>query len=341
MKEKNFREVETLRGYYEKRGRRFDSPKKYKRYYFIFFVLGVISFVVFTGVFFYKIKTNGYSNPKIDIPFVTLINLASLSVYFLMLIYSQDVPENRIRRNKWFYKNGLIARVLKTFISFIFTFISYYALNHYNLNKGFGNLILFTGFFGVFIYNFSILYLIIFPKHLLSGFITGLGTGSRILGFGFIIIGIRSILIYYFIESILLDLLILIVLGFLARLVVEIDYRFLKYSEFGLNFVQMRVLDVVKPLQLSLVFRSYIEELKDKKQAIKLLKKLEKKEQYGVMIELANMLSKERTSKSKWVIGILAAFLLFILTSIGEGIIQDLFNDSVKEAFCNLLGILC
>lgn len=339
---KNENEIRRLRIYYNKRGKRFNLPVRQKKIYNLLFIVGLVTLTFNIIIFAIQIKNDNYANLKIDIPFVVLINLALFCYLVYLKISALSPPLKKKERDNWFYKFGLLSRFSKTIIAFIVTFISFYILVYFNLNKGFSSIFLFSGSLGYFLYNLLIVYTILYDqKLLLSGFYTGIGTGFRILGIFLILIGIRGILVLHIIDSFFLQIFTLLIMGVIARIIVEFDFVYLKNSEYGLNYIQMRVLDVAKPNKVIDVLRTTLKKITDKEEALRLLKKYQKKGNYGVMIELVNIVSKEKTSKSKWLLGILFATIIFVLSSISEGLIQDFFNDDIKSYLCTYIKLFC
>lgn len=202
-------------------------------------------------------------------------------------------------------------------------------------------MIAFVGSINYLLYNFVILYVIHNPKEILNGFLTGVGSGMKLLSYSLVIVGIRGIIVFYLIDNFILIIIAIFVIGLAARIVMEYDRQYILLFGKGLDYVQLKAVKIIKSINLVSVIEKDNKILKNKKKALELVQKMKESNDYGVMLEFSELIKKDRGSSLKWLWGFVSIVIIFVISSVGEGIVQDLLNDSVKAFLCKLFGILC
>ena len=108
-----------------------------------------------------------------------------------------------------------------------------------------------------------------------------------------------------------------------------------------INVVQLYSIRMIKASVLRDALKGFAEKMFDKKSAIQFYKTLEKKDNPGVEKELLKLLNEKYMSKRSLVISIFWILITFIVTSLGEGLLQDLFLNNIESLFCKHFNLLC
>lgn len=132
-----------------------------------------------------------------------------------------------------------------------------------------------------------------------------------------------------------------------AAIFLGIAVHFLLYVKHGSKFSHyqrliMRYSDIEK---LSFAMAQIDLNVNAEKRALMDIEKKIKKKDYTYLIKYNEQLSKRIVRKESNLLLIsrylVVAILTFILTSVGEGLVQDLFNDQIKIQLCNIFGWYC
>ncbi|MCC6607877.1 MAG: hypothetical protein IT327_32020 [Anaerolineae bacterium] len=110
----------------------------------------------------------------------------------------------------------------------------------------------------------------------------------------------------------------------------------------SLNTLQASTLKVVRPERLLQTFQTYSEEIASQINALKIIQKLEKREDYSTQLALLEILAQRYKPKSNTLKAILVTICLFIFGAIGEAFFQDLLYDSfLMPLLCRLTNLFC
>lgn len=112
-----------------------------------------------------------------------------------------------------------------------------------------------------------------------------------------------------------------------------------------LNIVQTHALNIIKPVYLVKILKDKSKNISDKIRALKYIRKKMKKDDYGFLQALGEELIIDENRQSKGFLGLIVTcaivVIIFIIESIGEGLVQDIFNDSIKMWLCQKVGFFC
>ena len=128
---------------------------------------------------------------------------------------------------------------------------------------------------------------------------------------------------------------------YFVLILIMLVYYLFKSQQKRLNTVQETLINTIEPKILLHELKPDWKKFKDRVKAMKLLKDLNRNKRYGVRKALVEELTKNESNKSDSLKGFIIAFILFLITSIGEGLAQDMFNDDIKKALCDWVGIYC
>lgn len=117
-------------------------------------------------------------------------------------------------------------------------------------------------------------------------------------------------------------------------------------KEKSINLMQLYLIKIIPSDRLSYSMKPIIKQNKDKIRALKVLEEIEKKYPYGVkkVIEDEILAKSNKSNKSllvKFFLTILLTLIGFLISSIGEGLVQDLFNDDIKRILCEKIKLYC
>lgn len=283
------------------------------------------------------LKINNFS--RTDILFSISVYIFAFLILWLLIIINQKVPENNNTREEWLWRN---ARKLY-FCQFLLSFSALQLVVAYLLNEEylFSSLHLITILIGLpiclFIYYGIILYIFNNPN-MMIGKLT-------IIGYVFYIAMLQF-------SSMFCGLIwgitkasgpLIIALIFSLRFTLEILQFF--FFKDKLNQVQEMVLRFIPPKIVYATLSSYKERLQNKYEALRIIKKLDSNEKYGVLLalneELLNLVKENYSASFKGILLITSTISIFVLGAISEGLIQDLFNDGIKGFLCKFFNILC
>ncbi len=280
---------------------------------------------VFFGVIIlmYSIMESGINDEVVAPLIVSLVGLITviLDVYFNTRFPPGDLTNYDIFqwKNK---RKSILTR------SIGYTLILFFTLNfHFNNN---------TIFLAFSISVFYLLFICIFfvvrskPQLIVNQYLTGVGSSAFYISF--ISHAFYMFSKYFFFKYKLLILYLIICIVIFVRMVLKRK---------TLNILQFFILETMNPKVLLNALKPEWKRFKDKVEAIKLLKKLSKKGKYGVRQELARELIRENNSTKIKVLSFAGVLLLFIITSVGEGLVQDVVNDDLKLFLCKKLKVMC
>ena len=117
------------------------------------------------------------------------------------------------------------------------------------------------------------------------------------------------------------------------------------FKKDALNLVQIRLIRVVFPPRLYRAVSSAERRVEDQYSALRIIKKLYGSEKYGVYQALSDEIIRNNSDSYSrfWKVSLtlMVSFGLFFAGAVGEGLIQDLINDDLKQWLCEKIGKYC
>lgn len=268
----------------------------------------------------------------LDLLAISTLFFAAFFVSITCYVGSRIGPSDEKKLDFWKWKKGktLMSLQFTCYVFFILTILSSLAMQgvQYPIMSYALILLYLMGL----IYYVVVYYILKNPIEITNGILTGIGS----IGF----IGIFIFPIIFFIEVrqfsffIFLALILIVIMG--VKIYLQIRER-----DF-LNPVQYTVLKYIEPSRLFETFKESYNEIRNRIKALKILRKLDSKGDYGVKKALVEVIVKENTSSRKFGFTVLGGFLFFILTSIGEGFWQDLlYEPYLKPFLCTIHENFC
>lgn len=274
--------------------------------------------------------------------FFEILGPASVIIYLLLLI--ANPPEGKIEKDRWLWKNGrrlIVAQVVYPIILLISFGLNFEKLSDMSALTSKIIILMSVSLIFFLIYGVILLFVVFKPSKILSNRINVIGTTSFLLQFFPVLLvlmeyqkGRNSVFIY------LLMLLILVMVG---------GHTWFLITKRKLSILQMHSLGVISPLIITELLRSRSKIIEHRIRANDFIKNKYKAEQYAYLKILNEELVREINEHSSFpmlrvilsIFTIVGALILFIFSAIGEGLVQDLFNDRIKEYFCNSLNWFC
>lgn len=115
-----------------------------------------------------------------------------------------------------------------------------------------------------------------------------------------------------------------------------------------LTLVQRTAIQYINIEKLSFGLTSILDDIDAEKRAIVEIEKRINKGDYAYLTKMNTLLLKKFSPNRnipytiiKYLVITLFSFFAFLITSIGEGLIQDLFNEKIKVITCKILGLFC
>ncbi len=268
--------------------------------------------------------------------------LQIFGILFLIIfsILLRKGPNDKIERDKWLWVHGKNLYLVKVLASLIGLILILQFLFFFRSDL-LGNIIFVITFIGIpifYLFYYGIVIFIFLNPSKINSIITVIGSLFHAKLFFLLSMACGIIFWNTYIPSLF------VLMGLLSGIS---SLQFLKIfsNNSELNKVQEAVLKIVPPPIMYGTLSKQKEKIVHKFKAMKMLQKLYSKEEYGILQCLSEELviigNSSKNWKGKAVIILLISLGLFILTSIGEGLIQDLFNDDLKDFFCEIFGLFC
>jgi hypothetical protein len=277
------------------------------------------------------------------------ITLLFIIAYFLLFATSMYYASKSTQSSQLAWKYGLRFRLLMM-LSLCFFIVFLYLCSFIGIFQRFPeieliqNLLFFVLLSGI-LSIAVILFVAYNPRFIVSKWITGFGSLMYVIcTLGLAVIVVLSCNVFLKIFDVPLKWIITVVVSVILYFRLgrnQIDAFFSILNPKRLNTVQLNVVQFGKPDKLLAAIRSFAERLNDKKKALRILRKLDRNESLGVKIEVLNILNDEGGHRRSLIWIIVSGLVLWVLSSIGEGLIQDLVNDDIKEMFCRAMDVLC
>lgn len=284
--------------------------------------------VILTFIFISYSFIFGLALPYVDSREAALYLLSVSAILVILgdvLVHARKIP-SRVDIEKYYWT----VEKQSTFVRLIGYGLVLFLAYSFDLNS---RAIFFSWSIVVFylIFSLVVLYIRKNPIRLKDKLITGFGSAAFDISFiAFILFGFSKWIDFEW-------KVLLVFIGAIGVLI----WRSYYHRHNRLDVVQLIAIKTISPKILLHELKPEWKRISNRVEALKLLKKLDKNGKYGVRQELAKELIAETSSQKGLLISFLLALGLYFITSIGEGLIQDLFNDDIKEFLCRLVKIYC
>ncbi len=280
---------------------------------------------------------NGYNVMRMEAGSITasvmydwLLAVNYVLFSFLLFLYAQIPPVDKAKLDMWLLRRG--RRTLLLFTTILLVQIASQMLPAEITVFGRYRVMAAVGYLGYSVFFCTVIAVLARPELFVSERITTLASSCFALALAAapvrIIAAFQPSAVTVW-NTILLSL----------PLMVVVTYQQLRPR--SLNIVQFTVLYIMNPARLLTALRSHNKVIQDQYNALLVKTRLERNLSLGVQKELVQLMVKENKSTKErlwWFIPI----VVFILTAIGESLIQDLLYESIiRPLFCEVLGTLC
>ncbi len=315
-----------LKSFSQKRAMTAQKSKAQRRVSFVVFQVLLYFSYIFGFFVIFSIRDKQFT-------LNTFSNLLWFASFFLSaMIYrnsSLQAPVDKKELDEWIWKKGK-----KNFIYYFLAFLLF-AINQGLPISIFGQYRLFavTGYLSLAIYFACVLLILWKPSLFTSGFIGGIGSSAQLFFIGALPSRL-AILVAPNDKALFLLLIIPSLLPYIGLL-------YALWQTKTLNLVQIATLQVIHPDRLLTALRNRDQIIRDQYEALKIKHKTEKDLSLGVKAELIKLYSIENRSRSQnlWWLGMAMALTAFIISTIGQLIIQDaLYAPLVKPILCQFLN---
>lgn len=305
------------------------SEKKWKNYYYFSYLF--IGFVIIRILGFYFYEDKYFEN---SINLIREIQYLISSLAFNRVAYhisKYPNPESDIDFDNWYWKRG---RKIYTYGAIFIFCLTINQIIASEIGNPITKKIAYGTVFSIIAFSVCVGLIVKKPIRITNPKIVAVGNASISLAF----ITIPLMMVIY---GVTLINYILIFIGFILLLYASVLIFYNYWKKPKINPTIYAAINIIHPEKILNDFKTHYEKLSDQLKAIQIIKKLEKKRQFGVQIALVNILTEKYSKNTFKIGGLLFSLLIFILGSISEGLIQDLVNDNIKDFFCKYLKMYC
>lgn len=189
------------------------------------------------------------------------------------------------------------------------------------------------------VYGISLMTILYRPSLFFNYAITGIGTGFHLLASVIFPVSLALLFRYYVNND---DILVRILGAGFGVYMISITLgcigHIILFFREKLNFVQLEVLTIIPTDRIFNELRDKISVYRDQIDAIEAKIKIDRVLSKGAKSEFVKLILEENQWSKGKIIGVLLAillplqlFIVFIATSIGEGLVQDIFNERIKQ----------
>ncbi len=272
-----------------------------------------------------------------------IVNAASLIVFTgYFFIRTLDSPKEKLKKDKWLWEKGRLLVTGHTLypillgVALIMNFVDF--TNSDLVSQPILSLII-IGLFSTSMYGMVIFFIILYPKKIFSSKINTFGVAAYLMQFF-----VLGLILYNMYSQKLISGLVFFFILTIDMLLIYRHGKYLFYRN-SLALTQKNALEIISPITLSKLITSKNKELNLRIKAIKYIEIKYNKNQYAYLGILNEELLREINSQSKskytWLLSIAWGLILYAAGSIGEGLLQDKFNNPIKKLLCEYLNIYC